>query len=210
MTKSKNPLIYEKTANGEETYDIYSRLLKDRIVFLGEEITIESSNDIVSQLLWLDIQADDPIHMYINSPGGEVAGAFAIYDVMQNINSPVHTIVIGEAASAAAIILAAGAPDNRFALPNSEIMLHEPWGGSSMGSCTDLEIQSKWMTETKIKLVTILARHCGQTYEKAYKDCQRDYYMSAQEALGYGIIDNIKEPVKKIPELKRMKVKNKK
>ena len=185
------PYVIEQTNHGERSYDIYSRLLKDRIIFLGEEVTDVSANIVVAQLLFL--AADDPdkdINLYINSPGGSVAAGMAIYDTMQYIKPDVSTICIGMAASMGAFLLSGGQKGKRFALPNSEIMIHQPSGGAR-GQATEIKIVAENILKTKKKLNEILARNTGKPYEQIERDTERDNYMSAQEALEYGIIDAV-------------------
>ena len=190
------PMVVEQTNRGERSYDIYSRLLQDRIVLLSGEVNDESANLIVAQLLFL--QAQDPkktINMYINSPGGSVTAGLAIYDTMQFISCPVATYCIGQAASMGAVLLTAGAKGKRFALPNARIMIHQPWGGAE-GTASDIEITAREIIRLKEKLNRILADHSGRKYEKVVADTDRDYFMSAEEAAGYGLIDNVLSPKK--------------
>ena len=185
------PMVVEQSNRGERSYDIYSRLLKDRIVFLGGEITDEEANLVVAQLLFLE--ADDPdkdISLYINSPGGSVTAGMAIYDTMQYIKCDVSTICIGMAASMGAFLLAAGAKGKRRALPNSEIMIHQPLGGAR-GQATDVAIHAEWLLRTKKKLNEILAARTGQPIERVQADTERDNFMSAEEAKEYGLIDKV-------------------
>ncbi|MET3210009.1 UNVERIFIED_CONTAM: ATP-dependent Clp protease protease subunit [Paenibacillus sp. PvR008] len=185
------PYVVEQTAQGERSYDIYSRLLKDRIVFVGAAVDDHLANSIIAQLLLL--AAEDPekgIHMYINSPGGSTSVGFAIYDTMQYIKPDVHTICTGFAASFGAILLLAGAKGKRSALPNSEIMIHQPHGGAQ-GQASDIAISAKRILWTREKATRITAERTGQSFEKVEKDMDRDFYMSAQEALEYGIIDQV-------------------
>ncbi len=185
------PIVVEQTGQGERAYDIYSRLLKDRIVILGQPIDDHIANLIVAQLLYLE--ADDPekdIYLYINSPGGVVTAGLAIYDTMQYIKPDVVTICMGQAASMAAVLLAAGSPGKRFSLPHSRIMIHQPLGGFQ-GQATDIEIHAKEILRLKKMLNEILSKHTGQPIEKIEKDTDRDYFMSPEEALEYGIIDKI-------------------
>ncbi|WP_328802630.1 ATP-dependent Clp endopeptidase proteolytic subunit ClpP [Paenibacillus sp. LX16] len=185
------PYVVEQTAQGERSYDIYSRLLKDRIVFVGAAIDDHLANSIIAQLLFL--AAEDPekeIYMYINSPGGSTSAGFAIYDTMQYIKPDVHTICTGFAASFGAILLLAGAKGKRSALPNSEIMIHQPHGGAQ-GQASDIAISAKRILWTREKATRITAERTGQSYEKVEKDMDRDFYMSAQEALEYGVIDQV-------------------
>jgi ATP-dependent Clp protease protease subunit len=199
--KAINPLIYEKTSEGEEMYDIFSRLLKERILFIGEDIMPDLANCIVSQLLFLDKQSEEePIHIYINSDGGDLSSMFAIYDIMQFVKAPIYTYVLGTAASAAAVLLAAGNKGCRIALPNSEIMMHQPIGGVS-GQITDITLTSKQMERSKRKMITILARHTGKTYECVERDCDRDYWMNPTMAIKYGIIDEVSKVNKQLPEV---------
>ena len=188
------PYVVEQTSAGERSYDIYSRLLADRIIFLGEEVNDASASVIIAQLLFLE--AEDPdkdIHLYINSPGGSVTAGFAIYDTMQYIKCDVSTICIGLAASFGAFLLAGGAPGKRFALPNSEIMIHQPaiGGNGVQGQATDIKIMSDNIVKTKKRLNEILAKNTGITIEEIYRDTERDNFMSAEEAKEYGIIDSI-------------------
>ena len=186
-----NPIVIENTSYGERSYDIYSRLLKDRIIFLGTEINDNVANAIVAQLLFLE--AEDPekdITMYINSPGGVVTSGMAIYDTMNYIKPDVQTVCIGQAASMGVFLLSAGAKGKRFALPNSRVMIHQPLGGAQ-GQATDIEIQAKEILKIKDKLSEILAQNCGKTKEEVLRDTERDNFMTAQEALDYGIIDKV-------------------
>jgi ATP-dependent Clp protease protease subunit len=185
------PIVVEQSNRGERSYDIYSRLLKDRIIFLGTEIDDYVANLVVAQLLFL--YADDPekdISLYINSPGGVITAGMAIYDTIQYIRSDVSTICIGSAASMAAFLLAAGTKGKRFALPNSEVMIHQPSGGTR-GQATDIEIQAKRILQTKERINEILAEKTGQPLEKIRADVERDYFMDANEAKAYGLIDDI-------------------
>jgi ATP-dependent Clp protease protease subunit len=187
------PYVVEQTNRGERSYDIYSRLLKDRIVFMGTAIEDHMANSIIAQLLFL--AAEDPdkeIYLYINSPGGSTSAGFAIYDTMQYIKPQVHTICTGLAASFGAILLLAGAKGKRFALPNSEIMIHQPHGGAQ-GQASDIAISAKRILLIREKLNRITAERTGQPLEKVANDMDRDYFMSAQEALEYGIIDQVIE-----------------
>jgi len=185
------PYVIEQTGRGERGYDIYSRLLKDRIVFVGEPIDDTLSNIVIAQLLFLE--SEDPekdIHLYINSPGGVVTAGLAIYDTMQHIKPKVSTICIGQAASMGAVLLAAGATGKRFALPNARIMIHQPLGGSQ-GQATEIEIQTKEILRIRDVLNGILASHTGQNIKKIAKDTDRDFFMSAEEAKAYGLIDEV-------------------
>ncbi|MDR1740466.1 MAG: ATP-dependent Clp endopeptidase proteolytic subunit ClpP [Synergistaceae bacterium] len=187
------PYVIEQTGRGERAYDIYSRLLKDRIVFLGTEIEDDVANLVVAQLLFLE--SEDPekdIHVYINSPGGSVTAGLAIYDTMRYIKSPVSTICVGLAASMAAVLLAGGEKGKRTALPNSEIMIHQPIGGTR-GPASDIEIHARNILRTRDRINGILARHTGQDIGKIAVDTDRDNFMSAEEALAYGIIDKVIE-----------------
>ena len=188
------PMVVEQSNRGERSYDIYSRLLKDRIIFLGGEITDEEANLVVAQLLFLE--ADDPdkdISLYINSPGGSVTAGMAIYDTMQYIKCDVSTICLGMAASMGAFLLAAGVKGKRRALPNSEIMIHQPLGGAR-GQATDVAIHADWLLRTKKKLNEILAERTGQPIERVQADTERDNFMTAEDALRYGLIDEIIPP----------------
>ena len=185
------PYVIEQTSRGERSYDIYSRLLNDRIIFLGEEVTDVSANLIVAQLLFLE--SEDPgkdIHMYINSPGGSVSAGLAIYDTMQYIKCDVSTICIGMAASMGAFLLAGGTKGKRMVLPNSEIMIHQPSGGAQ-GQATEIKIVAEQILKTKRKLNEILAANTGKPLEQIEIDTERDNYMSAEEAKAYGLIDNV-------------------
>jgi ATP-dependent Clp protease protease subunit len=185
------PTVFEQTARGERYFDIYSRLLKDRIIFLGTPIDDIVANLIMAQLLHLE--SDDPdkdVFVYINSPGGSITSLFAIYDTMQYIKPDVNTVCMGMAASASAVILAGGAPGKRFALPHARIMLHQPSGGTQ-GQATDIEIQARLIVQMREQLNRILAEHTGQTYEKVSLDTERDFWMVADEAVSYGIVDSI-------------------
>ena len=185
------PVVVEQTGRGERSYDIYSRLLKDRIIFLGDEVNDATAGLIVDQLLFLE--ADDPdkdIHLYINSPGGSITAGMAIYDTMQYIKPDVNTICIGMAASMGAFLLAAGAKGKRFALPNSEIMIHQPLGGTR-GQATDIEIHAKRILKMKDTLNKILSERTGQPLEKIQMDTERDNFMEAIEAKEYGLIDEV-------------------
>ena len=185
------PYVIEQTSRGERNYDIYSRLLKDRIIFLGEEVNEITASLVVAQLLFLE--SEDPgkdIHLYINSPGGMVTAGLAIYDTMQYIKCDVSTICIGMAASMGAFLLAGGAKGKRLALPNAEIMIHQPSGGAK-GQATEIQIAAENILKTKKKLNEILAANTGKPYDVIAADTERDHYMSAQEAMEYGLIDNV-------------------
>lgn len=190
------PTIYEQTARGERGYDVFSRLLKDRIIFMGWPIDDTYANLIIAQLLFLD--AEDPgkdLYLYINSPGGYITSGLAIYDTMQFVSSDVRTVCIGHASSMASLLLAAGTKGKRSALPNSRIMMHQPLGGAQ-GQSRDIEIQAREILLIKDRLNDIYARHTGQPLEQIEKDTDRDFHMSATEAKTYGIIDNVIEPGK--------------
>ena len=185
------PMVIEQTSRGERAYDIYSRLLKDRIIFLGTPIDDIVANTVIAQLLFLE--ADDPdkdIFIYINSPGGIVTAGLAIYDTMNYIKSPVSTICIGQAASMGALLLASGAKGKRFSLPHARIMIHQPMGGFQ-GQVTDVEIHAREMLKMKDTLNRILANHTGQPIEKIHDDTDRDYFMSGEDAKAYGLIDEV-------------------
>jgi ATP-dependent Clp protease protease subunit len=185
------PIVVEQTGRGERAYDIFSRLLKERIVFIGMPIDDVVASLVIAQLLFLE--SEDPekdIHLYINSPGGSISSGLAIYDTMQYIRPDVSTICIGMAASMAAVLLAGGAKGKRTALPNSRIMIHQPWGGIQ-GSATDIRIQAEEILRMKKRINEILSRHTGKAQEVVEKDSDRDYYMSSEEAKDYGLIDNI-------------------
>ena len=202
-TKALNPMIFEKMANEDELFsDVFSRLLKERILFLGEQITDELANCIISQMLWLDKQSqDEEINIYINSGGGDICSMFAIYDIMQHIKAPIYTFVIGTAASAAAVLLCAGTKGHRYSLPSSEIMIHQPSCYGIEGQITDISINAKQMERDKKKMLTILARHTGKTYEQVQRDCERDFYLDPPNAIKYGLIDAITTPAKELPPI---------
>ena len=188
------PYVVERTSSGERTYDLYSRLLDDRIIFLSGEINDAVANTVVAQLIYLE--GKDPtkdISLYINSPGGSVSAGMAIYDTMNYIKCDVSTICIGLAASMGAFLLSSGAKGKRFALPNSEIMIHQPLGGAS-GQATDVAIRAEWLLKTKEKMTRLMSDMTGQDIEKVKQDVERDYFMSAAEGLEYGIIDEIYQP----------------
>ena len=200
------PMVVEQTNRGERSYDIYSRLLKDRIIFLGGAIDDDVSNLIVAQMLFLE--AEDPekdINLYINSPGGSITAGMAIYDTMQYIRSDVRTICIGMAASMGAFLLAAGAKGKRVALPNAEVLIHQPLiGGHGLsGQATEIEIHARQLLRTKAKMNKILSERTGQPLEKVEKDTERDYYMTAEEAKEYGLVDQILEKVEPTNETKK-------
>ena len=203
MSKEKSflvPMVVEQTGQGERSYDIYSRLLKDRIVLLGTPIDDNVANLIVAQLLFL--QAEDPkkdIELYINSPGGVVTAGLAIYDTMQSLSCDVRTYCIGQCASMGAVLLAAGTAGKRFALPHSRIMIHQPLGGAD-GSAADIEIHTKEILRLRSMLSNILAHHTGQTLRKIEKDTERDFFMGAEEAVQYGLVDKTIDPKAKTKE----------
>ncbi len=191
------PNVVERTSNGERGYDLYSRLLKDRIIFLADEITDQVANIVVAQLLFLEMDNPDAdISLYINSPGGSITAGMAIYDTMNYIKCDVRTVCVGMAASMGAFLLMAGEKGKRLALPNSEVMIHQPLGGAS-GQATDVEIRAKWLLRTKEKMTRLMSEMTGQDQEKLRADCERDYFMTAEEALIFGIIDQIYYPRKK-------------
>ncbi|HFD6419811.1 TPA: ATP-dependent Clp endopeptidase proteolytic subunit ClpP [Staphylococcus aureus] len=188
------PTVIETTNRGERAYDIYSRLLKDRIIMLGSQIDDNVANSIVSQLLFLQAQdSEKDIYLYINSPGGSVTAGFAIYDTIQHIKPDVQTICIGMAASMGSFLLAAGAKDKRFALPNAEVMIHQPLGGAQ-GQATEIEIAANHILKTREKLNRILSERTGQSIEKIQKDTDRDNFLTAEEAKEYGLIDEVMVP----------------
>lgn len=185
------PMVVEKTNFGERAYDIYSRLLKDRIIFIGSPIDDDVANAIIAQLLFLESENQkEDIKMYINSPGGSVSAALAIYDTMQYVRPEIQTICIGMAASAAALLLSAGKKGKRMSLPNSEVMIHQVLGGAS-GQATDIDIHARHILKTRDRLNKILAKHTGQKLAKIEHDTERDYFMSAEEAVKYGIVDKV-------------------
>ena len=185
------PYVVEQTSRGERSYDIFSRLLNDRIVMLSEEVNDTTASLIVAQLLYLEAQdPDKDIQFYINSPGGSVTSGLAIYDTMQYIKPDLSTICIGMAASMGAFLLSSGAKGKRIALPNAEIMIHQPSGGSQ-GQCTDIQIQAEQILKIKKKLNAILAENTGKSVEEVERDCERDHFMTAEEAQAYGLIDNV-------------------
>lgn len=189
------PMVVEQTTRGERAYDIFSRLLKERIILLGTPINDQIANLIVAQLLYL--ASEDPerdINIYVNSPGGSIDSGLAVYDTMQHISPPVGTICVGLAASMGAVLLAAGADGRRAALPNSRIMIHQPWMGGVQGQASDIEIHAKEIVKMKQRLYEILAFHSGQTKEKVETDSDRDYWLGALEAKEYGLIDKVLEP----------------
>lgn len=188
------PYVVEQTSRGERSYDIFSRLLNDRIIFLGEEVNDTTASLVVAQLLYLEAQdPDKDIQLYINSPGGSVTAGMAIYDTMNYIKCDVRTVCIGMAASMGAFLLMAGQKGKRLALPNSEIMIHQPLGGAS-GQATDVAIRAEWLVKTKEKMTRLMSEMTGQPIERVKQDVERDYFMSAEEGLKYGIIDEIYRP----------------
>ncbi|HHT06872.1 MAG TPA: ATP-dependent Clp endopeptidase proteolytic subunit ClpP [Clostridiales bacterium] len=190
------PYVIERSGNAERSYDIYSRLLKDRIIFLSGPVNDAMANAIVAQLLFLDM--DNPnadINLYINSPGGSVTAGMAIYDTIQYVKAPVRTVCVGMAASMGAFLLMAGTKGKRMALPNSEVMIHQPSGGAE-GQATDVTIRAEWLLKTKHKMNRMMAEMTGQPIEKIANDVERDFFMSAEDAKAYGIIDEIFEPRK--------------
>ena len=190
------PMVVEQTSNGERGYDIYSRLLKERIILLGTPIDDDVANQVIAQLLFL--QAEDPkkdIELYINSPGGSVTAGLAIYDTMQILSCDVKTYCLGQCASMGAVLLAAGAPGKRYALANSRIMIHQPWGGAE-GTAADISIQAKEILRLKAMLNGILSSHSGQPLKKIEKDTERDFFMSAEEAVAYRLVDSVIYPKK--------------
>jgi ATP-dependent Clp protease, protease subunit len=187
------PMVVEQTPRGERSFDIYSRLLKERIIFLGSQVNDDVANLIIAQMLFLESEdPDKDIHLYINTPGGSVTAGMGIYDIMQYINPDVCTYCTGLAASMGALLLTAGAKGKRYALPNARIMVHQPLGGFQ-GQATDIEIQAKEIIDTKARLNKILAKHTGQTLESIAKDVERDYYMGPVSAKEYGLIDSVIE-----------------
>lgn len=193
--ESKNqvmvPIVIEKSGHGERAYDIYSRLLKERIIFIGTPIDDNVANLVVAQMLFLQSEdAHKDINLYVNSPGGAVTAGFAIYDTIQYIKPDVCTYCIGQAASMGAVLLAAGAKGKRFALPYSRVMVHQPWGGTQ-GTASDISIQAKEILRVKTELIEILAHHTGQTVEKIETDSDRDFFMTAEESREYGLVDQV-------------------
>ncbi len=187
------PIVIEQTSRGERSFDIYSRLLNERVIFLGSAIDDHVANLVIAQLLHLEsADPDKEINLYINSPGGSVTDGLAIYDTMQFIKPPVSTICIGQCASMGAVLLAAGAPGKRFALPHSRVLIHQPWGGTQ-GQVTDIEIQAKEMLRMRAQLDEILAKHTGQPCDKIHLDTERDNIMMAEEAKAYGLVDDVLE-----------------
>jgi len=202
-TKALNlvPIVVEQTARGERSYDIYSRLLKERVVFIVGEVHDQMANLIVAQLLFLESEnPDKDIHLYINSPGGSVSAGLAIYDTMQFIKPDISTICVGQAASMGALLLAAGAKTKRFALPNSRIMIHQPLGGFQ-GQATDIEIHTREILDARDRINKILSFHCGQPMEKIRNDTDRDNFMSGEQAREYGIVDGVLEKRGQLPSI---------
>lgn len=196
MSQYLVPMVVEKSGHGERAYDIYSRLLKDRIIFIGTAIDDGVANVIIAQLLFLQSEdATKDINIYVNSPGGSVTAGLAIYDTIQFIKPDVCTYCIGQAASMGAVLLAAGTKGKRFSLPYSRIMIHQPWGGTQ-GTASDISIQAKEILRMKEELTKLLARHTGQTFEKVAFDSDRDFFMSAEEAKTYGLVDEVLYTVK--------------
>lgn len=187
------PMVVEQTARGERSYDIYSRLLKERVIFIVGQVEDHMANLVVAQMLFLESEnPDKDIHLYINSPGGSVTAGMSIYDTMQFIKPNVSTMCIGQACSMGAFLLNAGAEGKRFCLPNSRVMIHQPSGGAQ-GQATDIQIQANNIQETKDRLNRIMAKHSGQTFEQVARDTERDNFMSAEEAMKYGLIDKVLE-----------------
>lgn len=185
------PIVVEQTGRGERAYDIYSRLLKDRIVFIGTAISDEISNLLIAQLLFLQSEdAEKDVNIYINSPGGSVTAGLAIYDTMQFLRCPVATYCVGQAASMAALLLLAGAPGKRYALPNARIMIHQPWGGVE-GQASDINIQAKEILRLRDMINSIMAKHTGKSLDVIAKDTDRDFFMSAEQAKEYGVVDEV-------------------
>ena len=185
------PIVVEQTSRGERSYDIYSRLLKDRIVFIGTPVTDEIANLVIAQMLFLESEdPDKDIHLYLNSPGGSVTAGLAIYDTMQYVKPPISTICMGQAASMGAILLAAGAKKKRFALPHARILIHQPMGGFQ-GQATDIDIHAREILRVREELNNILVKHTKQSIEKIHEDTERDFFMSGQQAKEYGIVDEV-------------------
>lgn len=191
------PMVVEQTGRAERAYDIYSRLLKDRIVFIGTPIDDNIANLIIAQLLFLQMEdSDKDINVYINSPGGHVTSGLAVYDTMQFVKPDVNTYCIGQAASMGALLLAGGTKGKRYALPNARIMIHQPWGGTQ-GTASDIHIQAKEILRVRERINKLLVEHTGQSLEKVEKDTDRDYFMTADEAMKYGLVDNVIDTLKK-------------
>jgi ATP-dependent Clp protease protease subunit len=186
------PMVVESTTRGERSYDIYSRLLRDRIIFLGDQITDEVANLVTAQLLFLEGEDPGaPIHLYINSPGGSVTSAMSMYDAMQYVSAPVSTICLGMAASGGSLLLAGGSAGRRLALPNSLIMIHQPWASGLEGKASELEVHAREILRQRDLIVEIYARHCGQSEEQVARDLERDNFMTSEQALRWGLIDQI-------------------
>jgi ATP-dependent Clp protease protease subunit len=189
------PYVIERSSRGERTYDVYSRLLMDRIIFLGAQINDDLANIVIAQLLFLEADAPGKdIQLYINSPGGDVSAGLAIYDTMQHLSSPVNTICMGMAASMGCFLLATGRKGKRSALPHARIMMHQPWGGTAKGTAADIEIAAKEIIYLRAKMFELLGKHTGQPLERIEREFDRDRYMSAEEAMRYGIIDKVVTP----------------
>ncbi len=192
------PMVIETTGRGERAYDIYSRLLKDRVVFIGTPIDDVVANLVVAQLLFLQMEEPErDVHVYINSPGGSITSGLAIYDTMQFLKCDVATYCIGQAASMGAVLLCAGTKGKRYALPNARVMIHQPWGGTQ-GTASDINVQAKEIQNLKERLNRLLARHTGQEVSKIEKDTDRDYFMSAEEAKNYGLVDEVVTNIRSI------------
>ena len=191
--KSMNliPMVIEQTNKGERGYDIYSRLLKDRILFLGCEVDDDISNSLIAQMLFLDMDSEDPIHMYINSPGGSVTAGLAIYDMMKTVKCEVRTYVLGQASSMGSLLLAAGTKGHRYAMPNARIMIHQPSVYGIGGQVTDVEIAAREMTKTKEQLTNIYVEHTGKDYQTLFNSMERDNYLSPQQAIDLGLVDKL-------------------
>ena len=190
------PMVIENTNKGERGYDIYSRLLKDRILFLGCEVDDMVSNALIAQMLFLDMDSEEPIHFYINSPGGSVTAGLAIYDMMRTLKCQVHTYCLGQASSMGSLLLTAGTKGHRYAMPNARIMIHQPSCYGISGQVTDIEITAKEMSKTKKQLTDIYVVHTGNEYDKLIGLMERDHYMSAQEAIDLGLVDKVIEPTR--------------
>jgi len=202
------PMVVEQTPRGERAYDIYSRLLKDRIVFMGEQVTDDMANIIIAQFLFLESEdPDKDINLYINSPGGSITAGLAIYDTMQYVKSDITTICTGQASSMAALLLAAGSKGKRFALPHSRIMIHQPMG-ATQGQATDIDIQAREIMRLKGTINELFAIHTGQDKKRVENDSERDYFMSGQEALEYGIVDKVITKREMVSMGKNNKIKN--
>ncbi len=200
------PIVVEQTGRGERSYDIYSRLLKDRIIFLGSGVDDVVANLVIAQLLFLESEdPDKDIHLYINSPGGHVSSGLAIYDTMQYVKSPISTICMGQAASMGALLLAGGEAGKRFALPNARVLIHQPLGGAQ-GQATDIDIQAKEIVRIREALTQILVKHTGQKRDKLHADTERDFFMTAQESKEYGIIDHVIEKRPQAEKIEHTKI----